>query len=224
MAEPRPRLVDLSHTVEHGLVTYKGLPAPVICDFLSREASRAKYAPGTEFHIGRIDMVANTGTYLDSPFHRYAEGKDLAALPLESLADLECLVVRAAGATAIDRLPLAADEVRGRAVLIHTGWDRHWKTEAYFEGHPHLTGAAADWLVRAGAALVGIDSLNIDSTATGERPVHSALLADDIPIVEHLCGLAALPERGARFTAVPVKVRAFGTFPVRAFAALPAGG
>ena len=224
MAEPRPRLVDLSHTVEHGLVTYKGLPAPLICDFLSREASRGKYAPGTEFHIGRIDMVANTGTYLDSPFHRYADGKDLAALPLESLADLECLVVRAAGATAIDRLPLAADEVRGRAVLIHTGWDRHWRTEAYFEGHPHLTGAAAQWLVRAGAALVGIDSLNIDSTATGERPVHSALLAHDIPIVEHLCGLAALPERGARLTAVPVKVRAFGTFPVRAFAALPAGG
>lgn len=218
------RLVDLSHTVEHGLVTYKGLPAPVICDFLSREASRAKYAPGTEFHIGRIDMVANTGTYLDSPFHRYANGKDLAELPLESLADLECLVVRAAGATAIDRLPLDKGEVRGRAVLIETGWDRHWRTERYFEGHPHLTGAAAEWLVHAGAVLVGIDSLNIDSTATGERPVHGTLLAHDIPIVEHLCGLQAVPERGARFTAVPVKVRAFGTFPVRAFAALSAAG
>ena len=220
MAEPR-RLVDLSHAVEHGLVTYKGLPAPVICDFLSREASRSKYAPGTEFHIGRIDMVANTGTYLDSPFHRYADGKDLAALPLESLAGLECLVVRAEGATAIDQLPLDGGDVRGRAVLIHTGWDRHWKSERYFEGHPHLTGGAAEWLARAGAVLVGIDSLNIDSIATGERPVHSTLLAHDIPIVEHLCGLSHVPDRGAHFTAVPVKVRAFGTFPVRAFAELP---
>ena len=223
IARTAATLVDLSHTVEHGLVTYKGLPAPVICDYLSREASRAKYAPGTEFHIGRIDMVANTGTYLDSPFHRYADGKDLAALPLESLAGLECLVVRAEGATTIDRLPLDERDVRGRAVLIHTGWDRHWKTERYFEGHPHLTGGVAEWLVRAGAVLVGIDSFNIDSIATGERPVHSTLLAHDIPIVEHLCGLSAVPERGARFTAVPVKVRAFGTFPVRAFAELPAG-
>jgi arylformamidase len=215
------RLVDLSHTVEHGLVTYKGLPAPVICDFLSREASRARYAEGTEFHIGRIDMVANTGTYVDSPFHRYAQGKDLAALPLESLANLECVVVRAApGASTIDRLPLSESDVRGRAVLVHTGWDRHWNTERYYEGHPHLGGAVAEWLVRAGAVLVGIDSLNIDGTATGARPVHSTLLAHDIPIVEHLCGLEALPERGSRFFAVPVKVKALGTFPVRAFAVM----
>lgn len=221
MSAPGVRFIDVSHTVEHGLVTYKGLPAPVICDFMSREASRAKYAAGTEFHIGRIDMVANTGTYVDSPFHRYADGKDLAALPLESLADLDCVVVRVprGGANgAIDRLPLSESEVRGRAVLVHTGWDRHWKTEQYFEGHPHLSGAVAQWLARAGAALVGIDSLNIDATATGERPVHSTLLARDIPIVEHLRGLEALPERGSRFFAVPVKVKAFGTFPVRAFA------
>ena len=211
------RLIDVSHAVEPGLITYKGFPTPVMCDFLSREASRAKYAPGTEFQIDRIDMVGNTGTYVDSPFHRYADGKDLSELPLESLANLDCLVVRHAGGRAIERVPFTADEVRGRAVLFHTGWDRHWKTEAYFTGHPHLTGALAEWLVRAGAVLVGIDSLNIDSTDTGERPVHSTLLRRDIPIAEHLRGLAELPERGGRLFAVPVKVKRFGTFPVRAF-------
>ena len=212
------QLIDVSHTVEHGMVTYKGLPAPLICDYLSREASRERYAPGTEFQIGRIDMVANTGTYVDSPFHRYADGKDLAELPLCSLANLECVVVRVPGAErCIDRLPLRPGEVRGRAVLVQTGWDRHWRTDAYFEGHPYLTGEAAEWLARAGAALVGIDSHNIDNTDTGERPVHSVLLAQEIPIVEHLCGLDAVPERGGRFFGVPVKVRGFGTFPVRAF-------
>ncbi|MFN7953679.1 MAG: cyclase family protein [bacterium] len=213
-------LVDVSHAVEHGLVTYRGLPAPVICDYLSREASRERYAPGTEFHIGRIDMVANTGTYVDSPFHRYADGADLAELPLESLANLRCLVVRVPrdSGRVVERLPLDAREVRGAAVLIQTEWDRHWRTDAYFEGHPHLSAAAAQWLADAGAALVGIDSYNIDGTDTGERPAHSVLLGRSIPIVEHLCGLAAVPERGARFFAVPVKVKRFGTFPVRAFA------
>jgi kynurenine formamidase len=219
---PGTRFVDVSHVVEHGMVTYKGLPAPLICDYLSRSASRGRYAPGTEFQIGRIDMVANTGTYVDSPFHRYADGRDLAALPLESLAALPCLVARiepGVGA-AIDALPFAPREVRGRAVLVHTGWDRHWRTDQYFEGHPYLTGRLAQWLADAGAVLVGIDSHNIDSTATGERPVHSTLLGRDIPIVEHLCRLDGVPERGARFYAVPVKVRGFGTFPVRAFAEL----
>ena len=220
MSDDRVRLIDVSHTVEHGMVTYKGLPAPLICDYLSREASRTRYSPGTEFQIGRIDMVANTGTYVDSPFHRYADGCDLADLPLSSLANLECLVVRPepGAGSHIGRLPLDAREVRGRAVLVATGWDRHWRTDRYFEGHPHLAGELADWLVAAGAVLVGIDSFNIDSTSTGERPVHSALLGHNIPIVEHLRGLDALPERGARFFAVPVKVRGFGTFPVRAFA------
>jgi arylformamidase len=214
------RLVDVSHTVEHGMITYKGLPAPMICDYLSREASREKYAPGTEFNIGKIEMVANTGTYLDSPFHRYAHGKDLSELPLSSLADLDCVVVRIDPGTgaAIDELPLRKDQVSGRAVLIHTGWDRHWRTDAYHAGHPHLTERVADWLVSASAVLVGIDSFNIDSVTTGERPVHSVLLGSDIPIVEHLCGLGELPDTGSRFFAVPVKVKAFGTFPVRAFA------
>jgi arylformamidase len=213
------RLIDVSHTVEHEMVTYKGLPAPIICDWMSREASRDRYAEGTEFQIGRIEMVGNTGTYVDSPFHRYADGKDLAALPLESLANLECLVVRAApGSIAIDEIPLNKDRVRGKAVLVQTGWDRHWRTDAYFENHPHLTERAADWLASAGAAIVGIDSFNIDSVSTGERPVHSVLLGHEIPIVEHMRGLAALPAEGSRFFAVPVKVKAFGTFPVRAFA------
>ena len=165
-------------------------------------------------------MVANTGTYVDAPFHRYADGRDLAELPLESLADLDCLVARVSGATdrPIDRLPFSADEVRGRAVLVHTGWARHWRTERYHDGHPFLTGELAEWLVTAGATLVGIDSFNIDSVDGGERPVHSTLLRHGIPIVEHLRGLEALPDHGSRFFAVPVKVRAFGSFPVRAFA------
>jgi kynurenine formamidase len=214
------QLIDVSHTVEHGMITYKGFPAPIICDWMSREASRAKYALGTEFHIGQIEMIGNTGTYIDSPFHRYEDGKDLSELPLDSVADLECLVVRVdpSRGAAIDRVPLAATNVRGRAVLFHTGWDRHWRTDSYFEGHPHLTERAAEWLANAGAALVGIDSLNIDSTESGERPVHTILLGHEIPIVEHLCGLTALPKEGGRFFAVPVKVKAFGTFPVRAFA------
>ena len=216
------RLVDLSHTVEHGMITYKGLPAPLICDYLSREESRARYTEGTEFQIGRIDMVANTGTYVDSPFHRYAHGKDLSELALESLANLDCVVVRAAErrTRAIDRLPLELATLRGKALLVHTGWDAHWRTDQYFEGHPYLTGELAQQLVEAGVTLVGIDSFNIDCTDDGNRPVHSALLGAEIPIVEHLCGLAAMPDRGARFYAVPVKIRGMGTFPVRAFARL----
>ncbi|HEY3662681.1 MAG TPA: cyclase family protein [Chthoniobacterales bacterium] len=214
-------LIDLSHCVEDGMITYKGLPAPIICDYLSREASRARYAPGTEFQIGKIEMVANTGTYIDSPFHRYADGCDLSELKLESLANLDCVVVRAAnrGERAIDSIG-SFTEVGGKAVLFHTGWDAHWRTDQYFEGHPYLTERLAAELVAGCATLVGIDSFNIDCTDTGERPVHSTLLAAGIPIVEHLRGLEALPDRGARFYAVPVKVKGIGTFPIRAFARL----
>ena len=218
-----PRLIDLSHGVEHGMVTYKGLPAPIVCDFLSREDSKRIYAPGTEFHIGKIEMVANTGTYLDAPFHRYADGKDLSELPLESVADLDAVVVRvpseAGRAIGPDAFP--GKELKGKAVLVHTGWSRHWRTDRYFEGHPFLTGEAAALLRDQGAALVGIDSLNIDDISGGERPVHSTLLRADIPIVEHMTNLDQVPEAGFRFHAVPVKVKRFGTFPVRAFALLP---
>lgn len=220
MAGRPSRRLDLSHTVEDGLITYRGLPAPIICDFLSRQASRDHYAEGTEFQIGKIEMVANTGTYVDSPFHRYRDGKDLSELPLSCLADLEGVLVsaterdgRAVGLDSLEGL-----DVAGRAVLIRTGWDAHWKTDRYFEGHPYLTREAAAWLAEAGAALVGIDSLNIDDTEGGERPVHSLLLGAEIPIVEHLCGLDELEGRAFRFFAVPVKVRRFGSFPVRAFA------
>jgi kynurenine formamidase len=217
------QLIDLSHTVEHGMITYKGLPAPIICDYLSREDSRSHYSDGTEFHIGQIEMIANTGTYVDSPFHRFAHGKDLSELPLASLAYVEAVVVRAVERSqrAITAAAFAGLEVRGKAVLVHTGWDAHWRTDQYFEGHPFLTADAAQLLKEAGAVIVGIDSLNIDDTADGRRPVHTALLGADIPVVEHLCHLDQPPPSGFRFFAVPVKVKAFGTFPVRAFAAVP---
>ncbi len=212
-------LVDVSHVVEHGMVTYKGLPAPLVCDFLSREQSRSHYAPGTEFHIGKIEMVANTGTYLDSPFHRYANGKDLSELRLERLANLEGLVIPAdlSKGRAISRAAFEDLDLRGKAVLVRTGWDAHWRTDQYFEGHPFLTRDAAEYLLEAGVALVGIDSLNIDDTADLSRPVHSILLAGEVPIAEHLRGLGELPGAGFRFFAVPVKVKGMGTFPVRAF-------
>jgi kynurenine formamidase len=222
MTRREPRLVDLSHTIEHGMVTLKGYPAPIICDYLSREASRAVYAPGTEFQIGRIDMIANTGTYVDSPFHRYADGKDLSELPLEKLADLDAVVVRwpEGQGRAVGREAFESADVRGKAVLVHTGHARHWRTDAYFERAPFLTADAAEDLRDRGAVLVGIDSLNIDSMDDSARPVHSTLLAAEIPICEHMRGLERVPDGGFRFFAVPVKVKGFGTFPVRAFGLL----
>lgn len=212
-------LIDLSHTVEHGLVTYKGLPAPIICDYLSREASRKIYAPGTEFHIGKIEMVANTGTYMDSPFHRYADGKDLSELGLEQMVNLPAVKISAVGKQGVSAEDVAVlKDLRGKAVLVETGWSRHWKTNQYYEGHPFLTEDAAKFLVDAGVVLVGIDSHNIDSTADGTRPVHSTLLGAEVLIVEHMTNLSQLPAQGFRFTAVPVKVKGFGTFPVRAYA------
>lgn len=214
------KLFDLSHVVEHGLVTYPGLPSPVVSDHLGREASRNVYAAGTTFHIGRIDMVGNTGTYVDAPFHRYADGADLAGLPLESLADLPVVLVRRphANGRAIDVDRLRGHDVMNKAVLLHTGWDVHFATDRYGEGAPFLTRAAAELLAEGRAALVGIDSLNIDDKADPARPSHSILLAAGIPIVEHLTNLGSLPDVALRFFAVPAKVRSFGSFPVRAFA------
>ena len=215
----RPALVALSHRVEDGTITYRGLPGPHICDFWTREQSASLYEDGATFQIGRIDMVANTGTYLDTPFHRYEDGDDLAAVGLDRLAGLEGLLVRAQ-AQAVDAEAFAGIDVRGKAVLVHTGWDRHWGSEAYFSDHPFLTEAAAQLLVEQGAALVGIDSHNIDDTRVPRRPVHTILLGAGVLIVEHLTNLAALPESGFRFTAAPPKIAGMGTFPVRAYATI----
>jgi kynurenine formamidase len=216
------RIVDLSHVIEHGMTTYPGLPGPQICDFWEREGTAANYDDGSTFQIGRIDMVANTGTYLDSPFHRYADGIDLADLPLASLADLPGIVVRRPWENGIEVGVSAFEgrEVRGRAVLVHTGWDRHWRTERYGVEHPFLTAEAADWLIENGVVVVGIDSNNIDDTRHRKRPVHTKLLGARIPICEHMTGLGQLPDEGFRFSAVPPKVRGMGTFPVRAYAVL----
>jgi kynurenine formamidase len=213
------RLVDLSHVIEAGMTTYKGLPGPHICDFWQREASAAFYDDGSTFQIGRIDMVGNTGTYLDAPFHRYAEGADLAALDLGALASLPGLVVRSRE-QGVDAPAFEGLDVAGKAVLVETGWDRHWRSDAYFEDHPFLTAAAATLLAEGGAKLVGIDSHNIDDTRGRSRPVHTILLGAGVLVCEHMTNLGDLPEAGFRFTAVPPKVAGMGTFPVRAYAEL----
>jgi arylformamidase len=219
-----PRIVDLSHDIEAGMTTFPGLPGPEITPHLTYEGSRSHYAPGTEFAIDRISMVGNTGTYVDSPLHRYADGVDVAGLPLSSLADLPIVVVRAVGAADRGLGPdvLAPYAVRGAAVLVHTGWDRHWRTPHYGTAAPFLTEAAAAYLRDEGAVLVGIDAVNVDDMAGGgERPAHSILLRAGIPVLEHLTGLGQLPDTGARLHAVPPKIRAFSAFPVRAYAVIP---
>jgi kynurenine formamidase len=241
----RRRLVDLSHPIEPGMTTYPGLPGPAVSDHLSREDSRPRYASGTTFQIARIEMVANTGTYVDAPFHRFAEGSDVGKLPLSRVADLEGILVpfqlvphtlssplgervgtalvEAGSGRAVGPEHLARLELSGKAVLIRTGWDIHWRTPRYGDGHPFVTRAAAEALVEAGPALVGIDSVNIDDTADGSRPAHTLLLAAGIPIVEHLCNLAALPPSGFRFSAAPAPFHGVGSFPVRAYAVIEEG-
>lgn len=214
-------IIDLSHPVEHGMTTYPGLPAPEIGDHLARADSQANYAPGVEFQIGWIRLVANTGTYLDTPFHRYPDGMDLAGIPLDRVTDLDGIVidVRSGGGRAITPEAFAGLELTGRAVLLHTGWDQHWRTDHYAAPeHPYLTAEAAEFLVAQAPALIGIDSINIDDIADGTRPAHSLLLAAGIFIVEHMTGLAALPPSGFRMHAVPTPVVGMGTFPVRAYA------
>ena len=215
-------LIDLSHTIEHGLVTYKGLPAPIVCDYLSRENSRQFYEEGTEFQIGKIEMVTNTGTYIDCPFHRFENGKDLSEIGLECFTDLEAIVITVpfSATLAITEEHLKNYEIRNRAVLIHTGWDSNWNTEKYYENHPYLTEGAAVYLRDCNVKLVGIDSHNIDNTSAKSRPVHTTLLAAEILIVEHLCNLYLLPEDGFTFSAIPPKFKGVGTFPVRAMAKL----
>ena len=218
------RIVDLSHPIKHGMITFPGLPGPEIGSYLTREQSRGRYAPGTEFEISQLTMVGNTGTYLDSPFHRYPDGTDLAGLPLESCVDLPGVLVRTAGggSRAVDVGALAALDVTGRAVLLHTGGDAAWGRPEYAVDAPYLTEAGARWLAEHGARLVGIDSVNIDDAQPGgPRPAHSILLGAGIPIVEHLTGLGQLPPGGFLFTAAPVPVERFATFPVRAYATVP---
>jgi kynurenine formamidase len=215
-----PSYIDLSHIIYDGLVTYKGLPAPIICDYLSREESRSRYAAGTEFQIGKIEMVTNTGTYVDCPFHRYEDGKDLSEVALENFADIEGIIIRAdyRKGLAVTAEAFKGKELRGRAVLVNTGWDEHWATDKYYENHPFLTEDAALYLRECGVKLVGIDSMNIDDTRGNARPVHSTLLRAEILIAEHLCNLKNVPDEGFTFTAVPPKFKGAGTFPVRAFA------
>ena len=217
------RYIDLSHTIHHGVITYKGLPGPVICDYLSREDSRQNYAEGTEFQIGQIEMVSNTGTYIDCPFHRYADGRDLSETTLERFVDLPAVVVRVPWRERLEVAPrdFIRVDVRDKAVLVDTGWSEHWNKNTYYDNHPFLTAEAATFLRRAGALLVGIDSHNIDDTRTkNSRPVHTILLGAEILIVEHLRGLEQLPLEGFLFSAVPPKLKGVGTFPVRAYAAL----
>lgn len=212
--------VDLSHTIESGMITYKGLPAPLVCDYLSRERSRDLYEPGTEFQIGKIEMVANTGTYLDCPFHRYEDGHDLSEIAIERCANLEGVLIEAdyRGGLEIGRRFFEMKDLRGKAVLVQTNWSRHWRTDEYFENHPFLTEEAAIYLKEQGAVLVGIDSHNIDDTRERKRPVHSVLLKAGVLIVEHLCNLEALPKKHFHFNAVPPRFKGVGTFPVRAYA------
>ena len=215
---PDDKYIDLSHTIFDGLVTYKGLPAPIICDYLSREQSKANYEPGTEFQIGKIEMVTNTGTYIDCPFHRFAHGKDLSEIELERFADLEAITIKAENAIEIGKDYFTGKEIRNKAVLVYTGWAKHWNTPQYFENHPYLTADAAEYLKECNVKLVGIDSHNIDDTRGKSRPVHTILLGAEILISEHLCNLDKLPESGYKFNAVPPKFKGVGTFPVRAYA------
>jgi kynurenine formamidase len=213
------KFIELSHTIKDGMLTYTGLPGPEIGDYMSREASREHYAPGTTFQIGKINMVANTGTYIDAPFHRYEDGKDLSELDITSVADLDSLVIRVGeGARVIEPEIFESRDVKNKAVLISTGWDVHWGTYRYFSDYPYLTGESAEHLKSAGAVLVGIDSPNIDKNKDRTRPVHTILLGADIPIIEHLCGLVELPDSNFKFFAVPAPIKGMGSFPVRAFA------
>lgn len=212
-------LIDVSHSVEDGMITYKGLPAPVICDYLSRENSQKMYEDA-EFQIGKIELISNTGTYVDCPFHRYENGKDLSETELEKFANLPGVIIshHYSQGLEIDQSHFESVDVQGKAVLVHTDWSEHWRTDAYFENHPFLTERAANYLCANGAKLVGIDSYNIDDTQSKKRPVHSILLGEEILIVEHMCNLKAVPKnKSFLFNAVPPKIKGMGTFPVRAY-------
>ncbi|MEP7323310.1 MAG: cyclase family protein [Saprospiraceae bacterium] len=215
-----PEYIDLSHVIDNDTISYKGLPAPIICDYLSRVDSISRYEEGTSFQIGRIDMVGNTGTYIDCPFHRYEDGKDLAEVELLRFVDLPAIKIEAhyKNGIEIDVRHFEGFDIKDKAVLIQTDWSDHWMTDVYYQHHPYLTGRAATYLMEQGVILVGIDSHNIDDTRTNARPVHSILLKHEILIVEHLCNLKRIEKSTFLFSAVPPKIKGMGTFPVRAFA------
>jgi len=213
------KLVELNHVLEDGMRAYPGLPRPKIGAFLDHEASRPHYDGQAEFYLGQVDMVCNLGTYLDSPYHRHRDRSDLSQIPLEKVAGVPGIVLDAAAST--DRsiaVDCSASELRGRAVLIRTGWDRHWGTDAYWQPGPFLAAGSVDLLIHGGATLVGVDFWNVDDTGDPSRPAHTRLLAEGILIVEHLCNLSALPRTGFRFSAVPLRIVRGASFPVRAFA------
>ena len=214
-------IIDLSQTISDGVKTYKGIPAIHVCDYLSRKESRKTYATGTEFQMDEIKLVGNSGTYIDSPFHRYADGKDLASLALSSTINLQAIVIRAPHLNEWSAVGVEAFEdkqLTGKAVLVDTGWSKHFGTEKYIAHHPFVTEEAAEYLLSQCVALVGIDSHNIDDIRQNTRPVHSILLGADIPIVEHLTNLSSLPDQGFSFFAAPIKFKGVGTFPTRAYA------
>ena len=195
------RLVDLSHVIEEGMTTFKGFPGPHLCDYWTRDASAAHYDDGSSFQIGRIDMIANTGTYVDSPFHRYADGGICPNSRSKARRSRRPRGPQALAAASRPTPPTSPGlRSRASAVLVHTGWDLYWRTEAYFDNHPFLTAAAANWLVEQGAAFVSIDSHHIDDTRTRSRPVHGTLLGASIPIGEHLTNLSAVPDTSFRFS------------------------
>jgi kynurenine formamidase len=215
------RFIDLSHPVEDGVITYPGLPAPRVNTFLSRDDTARALASGVSFHVGRIDMVTNTGTYLDAPFHYHADGVDIAELPLERLVDVPAICLRAYAQPVVGVQHLGEpDRLWGKAVLVHTGWSRYWGTEQYRTGSPYLSAEAAHLLVEANIALLGVDALNVDNINDPARPVHHTLLGNGIPILEHLTNLDLVPDRNFRLTTLPAPVRRIGSFPVRAVAVL----
>ena len=213
-----PKFIDLSHAVVDGMRAYPGLPAPKIGAFRTHEESRASYEGKAEFYLGKVELPGNCGTYLDSPFHRYRDGADLSRIPLESIAGLPGVVVDAPAVAGPISFQCGEAELRGRAVLIRTGWDVRWGTDGYWEPGPYLGAGAIDLLVRSQAALVGVDFWNVDDTADPSRPAHTRFLARGIPIVEHMANLVGLPRTGFRFYAVPPPLVGGASFPVRAFA------
>ena len=213
------KFIELSLTLEDGMMAYPGLPRPKIGAFLDHEASRSRYNDQAEFYLGRVEMVCNLGTYLDSPFHRYPDGLDLSQIPLESVAGLSGIVLD--GVVSLNRsVTVQADssELDGKAVLIQTGWDKRWDTDLYWEPGPFLSEESIDLLIRSRVKLVGVDFWNADDTMDPSRPAHTRLLASDILIVEHLCNLSVLPRTDFKFYAVPLRIVRGASFPVRAFA------